>query len=149
MCGTAPDRAMRTVCSRAQELLGRPGVGSLLVLIAAALLPPPTPGGGSAHLLGIPTLCPLRATTGIPCPGCGITRALCLCCHGRFTEAITIYHPLAPLVFAWLLAAATYGVLYKKPLPEHWLSRLAYTTVGLTILLWIARLLHILPSPPL
>ena len=149
MCGIAPDRAMRTVCKRAGEFLGRPGVGSFIVLLAGVILPPPTLGGSAAHLLGIPTLCPLRATTGIPCPGCGITRALCLCCHGRFFEAVTVYHPLVPLVFAGLLVAAIYGLIYKKPLPERWLSLLAYGTAALMLLVWGARLMHLLPPPPL
>lgn len=142
---------MRTEFKRAGEWLSRPGAGALLVLIAGALLPPPAPGGGngSAHLLGLPTLCPLRALTGIACPGCGITRAFCLCCHGRFVEAITLYHPVVPLVFAALLAAAGYGLLYKKPLPERWLTIWAYGTVALMIAVWIARLLHVLPIPPL
>ncbi|MBC7804799.1 MAG: DUF2752 domain-containing protein [Akkermansiaceae bacterium] len=139
---------MRTACNRAGKILQRPGVGSLLILLAGAVIPPPAPGGGSAHLLGIPTLCPLRAATGVPCPGCGITRALCLCCHGRFAEAVTLYHPLVPLVFAGLIAAAGYGLLYKKPLPERWLTPLAYGTVALMIAVWVARLLHVLPSPP-
>lgn len=140
---------MRTACNRALEILRRPGVGSLLVLLVGAILPPPASGGGSAHLLGIPTLCPLRAATGIICPGCGITRALCLCCHGRFVEAITVYHPVVPVVFAGLLAAAGYGLLTQKTIPDRWLSPLAYGTVALMIVIWVARLAHLLPAPPL
>ncbi len=140
---------MHTVSEWATAILSRPGVGSLLILLVCVIMPPPVPGGGSAHLLGIPTLCPLRAVTGIPCPGCGITRALCLCCHGRFAEAVTVYHPLVPLVFAGLVAAAGYGLFAKKTLPERLLSPLAYGTVALMIAVWIARLLRLLPSPPL
>ncbi|MBC8139678.1 MAG: DUF2752 domain-containing protein [Fibrella sp.] len=140
---------MRTVCKRAGETLRRPGVGSLLILLAGVLLPPPASGGGSAHLLGLPTLCPLRAITGIACPGCGMTRALCLCCHGRFVEAITLYHPVVPLVFAGLLVAAGYGLLTNKPLPERWFTVWAYGTAALMVAVWIARLLHAVPAPPL
>jgi len=52
---------------------------------------------------GRPTLCPLRAVTGVPCPSCGITRALAYFERGRWAEAIRC-HPFVPLVFPLVLA---------------------------------------------
>lgn len=37
-------------------------------------------------------ICPLRMICGLPCPGCGITRAFLLVLQGEFFEA-TIMHP--------------------------------------------------------
>ena len=37
--------------------------------------------------------CPFKAITGIPCPGCGMTRAVLHACKGEFREAFH-YHPL-------------------------------------------------------
>lgn len=37
-------------------------------------------------------ICPLRMICGLPCPGCGITRAFLLVLQGNFYEA-TIMHP--------------------------------------------------------
>ena len=139
---------MRTVAKQAAALR-RPGIGSLVVLVVAAVLPPPSATGASAHLLGIPTLCPLRAATGIACPGCGITRALCLCAHGRFFEAVTLYHPVVPLVFAGLVAAAGYGLTTGKPLPERFGERYWYGTVAVLLAVWVARMCRLLPFPPL
>jgi hypothetical protein len=48
-----------------------------------------------------PKCCMLRYAIGLPCPLCGMTRAMALCERGRFLEA-TAYNPLA--VPAFLLA---------------------------------------------
>ncbi len=53
-------------------------------------------------------LCPLRAVTAIPCPSCGLTRALAHLERGHWAEAVR-FHPFVPLVF--LLAAALAGML--------------------------------------
>jgi hypothetical protein len=49
------------------------------------------------------TLCPLRAVTGVPCPSCGITRALALLERGHLAAAVRL-HPFAPLVLPLALA---------------------------------------------
>jgi hypothetical protein len=48
-------------------------------------------------------LCPLRAVTGIPCPSCGLTRALAHLGHGQLTEAVK-FHPFSPLIFLMVMA---------------------------------------------
>ena len=48
-------------------------------------------------------LCPLRAVTGVPCPSCGLTRALAHLERGHWAEAVR-FHPFSPLVFLLLLA---------------------------------------------
>jgi hypothetical protein len=50
-------------------------------------------------------LCPLRAVTGVPCPSCGLTRALAHLERGHWAEAVR-FHPFAPLVFLLVLALA-------------------------------------------
>ncbi|HEV2912666.1 MAG TPA: DUF2752 domain-containing protein [Pyrinomonadaceae bacterium] len=56
-------------------------------------------------------LCPFRAVTGYPCPGCGMTRAFSAIAHGDIWRAV-IYNPLSPFLFlalllVWANAAAT------------------------------------------
>jgi hypothetical protein len=48
-------------------------------------------------------LCPLRAVTAIPCPSCGLTRALAHLERGHWAEAVR-FHPFAPLIFLLVLA---------------------------------------------
>jgi hypothetical protein len=60
-------------------------------------------------------LCPLRAVTGIPCPSCGLTRALAHLEHGHLAEALK-FHPFSPLV---LVAALALIVLLLLELATH------------------------------
>ena len=57
-------------------------------------------------LLDLP-VCPSAALLGIPCPGCGLTRATVAMLHGDFGAALR-FHPLAPILapgYIGLLAA--------------------------------------------
>ena len=47
--------------------------------------------------------CPIRVITGIPCPGCGMTRAFASLLHLDFARAFH-YHPLFPLIIITALA---------------------------------------------
>lgn len=122
-----------------------------LVLLFAILMPLPVQGGKS--LLGLPSLCAFYTMTGLPCPGCGITRSVVCCCHLRFVEGFT-YHPLGPIVTAWLLLA-----VLQRFFPVSWRERLPTASPrlraagGITLALslfavWGARLAGWLPSPP-
>ena len=46
--------------------------------------------------------CPMLLITGIPCPGCGMSRALLLLLTGHPAESVKM-HPLAPLVLVLLI----------------------------------------------
>jgi Protein of unknown function (DUF2752) len=63
---------------------------AILLLASAALLPLEGP---PLALLA----CPFRAATGLPCPGCGFTRAFHFAVRGRFAEAVA-FNPLGTLV---------------------------------------------------
>lgn len=54
-------------------------------------------------------ICPARMFLGIPCPGCGVTRAFALVLKGRLWEA-TVMHPL--WIFLIVLAIAFFIVRY-------------------------------------
>ncbi len=60
-------------------------IGVLALWVFARIL---VPGPDATHLPGawLPS-CPLRATTGIPCPFCGITTGCAWVAHGRIADA--------------------------------------------------------------
>ncbi len=50
--------------------------------------------------------CPVKLALGIPCPGCGLTRACVALMRGRFAESFSL-HAFAPVL---LLGLATFAV---------------------------------------
>lgn len=68
---------------------------------------------GILHLLlirlGLPAWrCPFLATTGRPCPGCGMSRAFVHLLRGEWPEAIRL-HPFAPFFLAaWCVLLLTF-----------------------------------------
>ena len=65
----------------------------------------------AANAVGLPGwVCPWKAATGIPCPGCGLTRATIRLARGEFGEAMHL-HPFAPVAMTGivLILAAAVG----------------------------------------
>ena len=58
--------------------------------------------------------CPFRLITGIPCPGCGMTRAFRALFRGDI-EAAFYYHPMWPLVVLALILMGLYYLKLIKP----------------------------------
>lgn len=75
--------------------------GALLLLPLAALLP--------SDGAGVP-VCLLRYLSGLPCPGCGLTRAFSSLLHGRVEAAFT-YHPFVFLLLPLFAIMAAYNFL--------------------------------------
>ena len=53
---------------------------------------------------GLKTVCPFRALTGVPCPGCGMTCGLVLLGQGRVGDALLMNPFALPLALAALAA---------------------------------------------
>jgi hypothetical protein len=62
------------------------------------------------HSLDAGTLCAFKATTGVPCPSCGITRSMLLLLQGNVSEAIWI-NPLGILAGVLLILIPIWIVL--------------------------------------
>lgn len=91
--------------------------------------------------------CPLRHGLGIPCPSCGLSRALAALLTGQWERAIAL-HAFAPLV-AVLLGLIAYGGMaperYRRPLIQ-WVGAaeqrlgLSAGLLSLFCLYWLVRL---------
>ncbi|MEZ0577543.1 DUF2752 domain-containing protein [Nocardioides sp. MH1] len=57
------------------------------------------------HIEDGPVICPFRALTGLPCPGCGLTRSWVYAAHGWWRESFAS-HPFGLVLVAGILALA-------------------------------------------
>ena len=106
-------------------------------------------GGGLVLLWGVLQLlihvgytCPIRALLHVPCPGCGMTRALEAALHLQFAQAWRA-HPLYPLLLGygvWLLVS--YWRRGFRRFPWRWWA--GSLTLFLA-LVWLLRLAGLLP----
>jgi uncharacterized protein DUF2752 len=67
-----------------------------------------------------PLACPLRATTGIPCPLCGMTRACVAAVHGHLGTSL-VFNPAGILVMLFALTALIRPEWLLRMRPPLWL----------------------------
>ena len=113
------------------------------VFAASILLPlPASPNDQIAHL---PSVCVFYNLTGLPCPGCGLTRAFVCLGHGHLRESLH-WHPLGLVIYAvFLLLWLRCGVYWLRgvtllPLPPRTESRLGLWACLVVLLTGIARI---------
>ncbi len=116
-------------------------LGGLLALVLLSQLP----------------FCPMAGVLGIPCPGCGLTRATLALLHGDVRGAFRL-HPLVfvltPL-FVWSVCAAALGYVrgpHTQSKPKLWFSSRAATLLASALLLatlgvWGVRFFGYLGGP--
>lgn len=91
------------------------------------------------------SICLFRRTVGIPCPGCGLTRAFAHLAKGEWSAAVAD-HPLAPLLAAEFgLGWLAWGLALRGRFPwaasaPSWLPPLLLSQVAVLFFLWIGRL---------
>lgn len=105
------------------------------------------------HLPGWP--CAFRATTGRPCPGCGMSRALAALVRGDWSAALVLH------AFAPIFAAAGLLILVAAALPADRRTLLAARVAAFEratgaavwlavafMVYWLVRLLYTPLTPP-
>lgn len=97
------------------------------------------------------TSCWLRSVFGIPCPGCGSTRAVAALYRGHIKEALEFH----PLIFITLALIAVYiftfilRLVFKKNFfdrfPKKWLNIFLWCIFGLYIGVYAIRMILLYP----
>jgi len=139
----AADRGRRGAAGLLPWLLAGLGLAA-----AAALLPAVLEIVLQAGTAGDPrlVLCPSRRLLGLPCPGCGMTRALAALLRGDLAGAFAL-HPWAPALAAqlalgwgawgWSLSGTPSGRLLR---PDRWLGPTLLANLAALAALWLGRL---------
>ncbi|MCF8610934.1 DUF2752 domain-containing protein [Gordonia sp. HY285] len=79
--------------------------GGAAAVVAAACIPVSAVDDG-------PVICPFRRLTGLPCPGCGLTRAFVYTMHGDLPSAFAA-HAFGPVVVALAVLSAVVMVVRR------------------------------------
>lgn len=93
---------------------------SCAALLLASVIYAPFVGNG-------PVLCPFRLVTGLPCPGCGLTRSFCAMSRGQFLAAFG-FHLFGPALYVAALLSIPL-MLYQVVTARRidWFHRLCYS----------------------
>jgi hypothetical protein len=100
--------------------------GGVVALAAACLFSP-------EHIDDGPVICPFRRLTGLPCPGCGLTRSWVHLTHGWWRESV-LAHPFGPLAVVLVVVLAVLAVrarLRRTAAPS--LDRIAKHPLGIAV----------------
>lgn len=122
-----------------------------LGLVALAFLLQPAEAGVGDRLtvagLPLPEVCALKQATGLPCPGCGLTRSWVSALHGDLA-ASAVHHPLGWLVLLYALAQVVRHLLWvsapglrrRIEAAGRWLDRGIVVLAGLLLVAWVPTL---------
>ena len=106
------------------------GVGAAAIVTAFAVTPALSTSG--------PTLCPMRLITGLPCPGCGLTRSWTAAAHGHVADAFSynLFGPISLIaVTAFVIAVA---VLQARHRPMTAVVRVLQNPVVIALVaIWV------------
>jgi hypothetical protein len=101
----------------------------------------------------MPFECPMRAALGVPCPGCGMTRATHLLAHGDLTAALHM-HPLVLVLLPWtglLLVSELYGHVSRGSFATTFQRPMfrigSYVVFATSIIVWILRFFGLFGGP--
>jgi Protein of unknown function (DUF2752) len=103
----------------------------------------------AARALSVPLSCPMLALTGIPCPGCGMTRLADGLAHGHVIDALGT-DPMGALVVTIIGALAVVGVARRAglgwSLPAGSTRAVPALLVAVLALRWVAVLAGVGPA---
>ncbi|OGV78642.1 MAG: hypothetical protein A3K19_31830 [Lentisphaerae bacterium RIFOXYB12_FULL_65_16] len=92
-------------------------------------------------------LCTFHRLTGLPCPGCGLTRAFCCITHGEWTAAWQfnpfgyLFYAGCLILIAWPLVNHFRPTLEPRLTQSRWFVRGPLLLLGLMWLFGMARII--------
>jgi len=118
----------------------------LFILLAAFLLSPSRSVDEPLYIgsLPLPHACTFKSLTGLPCPGCGLSRSLVAAVHGDVTQSLH-FHRLGLLTLVYIFFQAVYRIgaitvpsltVHIRGLEKH-LNRFLIFLSALFFLNWI------------
>lgn len=114
--------------------------GSMILLLVISFLLPPD------GISGLDT-CSFNAATGLPCPGCGMTRSFSCISHGYFKRAWD-HHPFGFLLYLIMLFFLIFPLLSRifSSMKERFNHKIIYIWLPLVLLavIWVWGIIRIL-----
>lgn len=101
---------------------------------------------GMISRLAFHAFCPMVILTGLPCPGCGLSRAVWYLLTGRFARSFAL-HPLAPLWLALIIVFAVNRYVAGRGVTKRYMICVGIVA-GATLLLYGYRMLFVFPGRP-
>ena len=87
--------------------------------------------------------CAFRIVSGVPCPGCGMTRALGELTHGRVASSL-YFHPLSIPTVVGIVVVWVYGMVGSRrrvnPITSRFVLMVLTPLSAVFLLVWVARM---------
>lgn len=95
------------------------------------------------YIIGNRTLCIYKNLIGIPCPGCGMTRAYISLIHGDIEQAF-YFHPLfiLPIIIGIIILFKNSPKIY----PLYQMNAFWLTLFSVFMIVWIYRMFMLFPN---
>jgi hypothetical protein len=141
----APDRRDERLTWSTRALLAAFALGLATILVVARGLSPDPKGYGTHTQLGL-WPCAFQATTGRPCPTCGMTTSFAWSIRAepaqawRANPAGSLLAPTCLVMIPWLLLVSALGRPWPFRTLEQPLVGLSVAAVALTLISWTVRM---------
>ena len=84
--------------------------------------------------------CPVLAITGVPCPGCYLTRATAAALNGDISTSVSL-HAFGPAVAAGMVVWSALALKRRRMVPMRWRTTPVLVTASALLLYWLLRLI--------
>jgi Protein of unknown function (DUF2752). len=79
--------------------------------------------------------CPIAKIFGIPCPGCGMSRAVFLMLNGRISESIAM-HPVLPLLIIFIIYAGIRKYIINRAIKDYYRYAVVFSIIMISVYIY-------------